>query len=157
MTFIWCFSHRLELALKDSLKEYISPIDKLLLHLFNFYKNLSKKHIELKSLYELMKDKFEMYGGEIKPVQSTSTRWIDHQSCTMQNLVDKYGLYCQHLQHTIPLTKKKKDRAILQGKFDKLIDAKVLLRCCFFCRSSFYCKTVQLNNSKGWYWHNFNR
>ena len=51
MTFIKCFSHQLELGLKDSLKDYISPIDELLLHLFNLYKNLSKKHRELKTLY----------------------------------------------------------------------------------------------------------
>ena len=48
MTFIWCFSHRLELALKDSLKDYISPIDESLLHLFNLYKSASKKHRNLK-------------------------------------------------------------------------------------------------------------
>ena len=67
-------------------------------------------------------------GGGIKPAESTGTRWIDHRIRAMQRLVDKSGLYCQHLQHTIPETKKKtKDRAILQGKFDKLIDSKVLL------------------------------
>ena len=44
MTFIWCVSHRLELAWKDSLEDHISPIDESLLHLFNLYKNLSKKH-----------------------------------------------------------------------------------------------------------------
>ena len=69
----WCFSHRLELALKDSLKDCISPIDESLLHLFNLYKNLSKKHRELKNLHQLMKDEFEMYGGGIKPVKSTGT------------------------------------------------------------------------------------
>ena len=50
----------------------------------------------------------------------------------MQCLVDKCRLYCQHLQHTIPETKKTKNRTILQGKFYKLIDVKVLLRSCFF-------------------------
>ena len=37
MTFIWCLSHQLELALKDSLKDYISPTGESLLHLFNLY------------------------------------------------------------------------------------------------------------------------
>ena len=27
ISFIWCFSHRLELALKDALKEFIEPVD----------------------------------------------------------------------------------------------------------------------------------
>ena len=53
-----------------------------------------------------MKDEFEMYGGGRKPVKSTGTRWIDHRIRVMQCLVDKYGLYCQDLQHTIPETKK---------------------------------------------------
>ena len=63
VTFIWCFSHQLELGLKDSLKDYISPIDESLLHLFDLYKYSSKKHRELKNLYQLVKDEFEMYGG----------------------------------------------------------------------------------------------
>ena len=96
-----------------------------------------------------MKDEFEMDGDGIKPVKSTGTRWIDHRIRAMQRLVDKYGLHCQHLQHAIPETKKTKDRATLQGKFDKLIDAKVLLRSCFFVDALFFCKTIQLNNSNG--------
>ena len=43
ITFIWCFSHRLELALKDALKDFISPVDESLMHLFYLYKNSSKK------------------------------------------------------------------------------------------------------------------
>ena len=50
----------------------------------------------------------------------------------MERVVNKYGLYCQHLQHTITDTKKSKDRATLQGKFNKLVDAKVFLHSCFF-------------------------
>ena len=86
-------------------------------------------------------------GGGIKPVQSTSTRWIDHRICTMQNLVDKYGL-CQHLHHTIPLTKKTKDRAIFQGTFDKLIDVKVLLGSCFFVDPHSTAKQFSLTTQK---------
>ena len=74
-----------------------------------------------------MKDEFEMYRGRIKPVKSTGTHWIDYQICDMQHLVDKYKLYGQHLQHATPEKKKTKDRAILQGKFNKSINAKVLL------------------------------
>ena len=70
---MWCFSHQLQQALKDSLKDYISSIDESLLHLFNLYKNLLKKHKELKNLDQLMEDEFEMYGRGIKPVKSTGT------------------------------------------------------------------------------------
>ena len=44
VSFIWCFSHRLELALKDALKVFIKPVDDSLIHLFYLYKNSSKKH-----------------------------------------------------------------------------------------------------------------
>ena len=83
MTFRWCFSDRLELAVRDSLKYYTSPIDESLLHLFSLYKNSSKKHRELKKLYQLMKDEFEMHGSEIKPIKSTGTRWIGHRIYVM--------------------------------------------------------------------------
>ena len=79
-----------------------------------------------------MKDEFEMYGDGVKPVKATGTRWIDHRIRAMQRLVDKYGLYCQHLQHAIPETKTAKVRVTLKRKFEKLIDAKVLLRSCWF-------------------------
>ena len=73
-----------------------------------------------------------MYGDGIKPVKSIGTRWIDHRIRAMQRLVDKFELYCQHLQHAIPEVKSSKDRAVLQGKFDKLVDAKFLLCSAFF-------------------------
>ena len=44
VTFIWCFSHHIELALKEALKEYTSPVDESLMHLFYLYKDSSKKH-----------------------------------------------------------------------------------------------------------------
>ena len=55
-----------------------------------------------------MKDEFEMYGSGIKPVKFSSTRWVHHQIRAMQRLVDRYRLYCQHLQHKIPELKKLK-------------------------------------------------
>ena len=43
VSFIWCFSHRLELALKDSLKDFIDPADESLCNLCYMYKESSKK------------------------------------------------------------------------------------------------------------------
>ena len=59
--FIWCFSHCLELARKDSLKSFIGPMDESLLHLFYLYKNSSKKVRELKNLYQILKEQFETW------------------------------------------------------------------------------------------------
>ena len=46
--FIWCFSHHLEVALKDTLKEFLTPVDKSLHRLYYFYQKSSKKLRELK-------------------------------------------------------------------------------------------------------------
>ena len=43
ISFIWCFSHRLELSLKDALKEFIEPVETSLRHLYYLYNNSSKK------------------------------------------------------------------------------------------------------------------
>ena len=120
------------LALKDGLKAYTSPVDETLIHLFYLYKNSSKKYRELKNLYQLMKGQFKMYGDGVRPTKATGTRWIEHKVCAMERVVDKYGSYCQHLQHAITDTKKSKDKALLQGKFNKLVDAKILLCSYFF-------------------------
>ena len=125
ITFIWCFCHRLELSLKDGLKAYTSPVDESLMHLFYLYKISSKKHIELKKLYQLMKGRFEMYGDGVRPAKATGTGWIDHKIRAIERVVDMYGLYCQHLQHAITDRKKSQDRASLQGKFNKPVDAKI--------------------------------
>ena len=130
VAFIWCFIHHLELALKDGLKTSTSPLDKSLMHLFYLYKNPPKKHRELRNLYQLMKGQLEMYSDGVRLTKATRTRWSDHKICAMERIVDQYRLYCLHLQHVVTDTRKSKDRASLQGKFSKLVDAKIL--CSYF-------------------------
>ena len=95
-----------------------------------------------------MKDEFKMYRGRIKPFKSTGTHWIDHQIHDMQHLVDKYELYSQHLQHKAPEKKKTKDHAILQGKFNKSMNAKLLLWSCFFIDALFAAKQLSSTTQK---------
>ena len=83
-------------------------------------------------MYHILQDQFDMYGSGIKPVKSTGTRWIDHKLRAMERLVEKFGLYTQHLENVLESIRSSKDKAILQGKFNKLIDSKVLLRSAFF-------------------------
>ena len=73
VSFIWCFSHRLELALKDALKDFIDPVDESLCHLFCMYKKSSKKARELKNLHNLLKEQFEMFGSDIRPTKAAGT------------------------------------------------------------------------------------
>ena len=49
----------------------------------------------------------------------------------MRKLIDKFGLYTHHLQNVIADTSKQLDRATLQGKFNKLIESKVILCAAF--------------------------
>ena len=53
ISFMWCFSHSLELAIKDALKEFLEP---LYLH-----SKTSKKYSKLNSLYKDLKDQSEMW------------------------------------------------------------------------------------------------
>ena len=115
------------MALKDALKEFIEPVDTSLMHLFYLYKKLSKKHRELKNFYHLLEGQFEMYSAGVQPLKATGTRWIDHKIAAMVCIIEKFGLYTQHLQHSINTTKKSQDRTKLQGKFTKLINTKFLL------------------------------
>ena len=98
VTFICCFSHLLELALKDGLKVYTLSVDESLMHLFYLFKKSSKKHREFKNLCQLLKGQFEMYGYGVRPM------------CAMEHFVNKYGLYCQHLQHAVTNTKNQKTK-----------------------------------------------
>ena len=66
----------------------------------------------------------------------------------MQRLVDKFGLYCQHLQSLIPTIKSSKDRGTLRGKFNKLSDAKVLLRSPLFVDVLTSVKIISLSKQK---------
>ena len=54
VSFIWCVPHWLELALKDSLNDFIKPLDDSLRYLYYLYKNSSKKIHELKALYKVL-------------------------------------------------------------------------------------------------------
>ena len=129
--FVWCFSHRLELALKDALQDFTKPVDESLMHLYYLYHKSSKKLRELKSLFKDIKKDFEMFGDGVKPVKSTGTRWIDHRIRAMGRVVDKFGLYTRHLKDFISREKNSKVRATVQGKLTKMLDAQFILRCAF--------------------------
>ena len=46
--FVWCFSHWLELELKDALSDFTRPVDESLMHLYYLYQKSSKNLQELK-------------------------------------------------------------------------------------------------------------
>ena len=79
ISFIWCFSHELELAIKDALKEYMELVDTMLTQLYYLYSKSSRKHHKLQNLYDMLMGEFEMYTSGIRPVKATGTRWIDQK------------------------------------------------------------------------------
>ena len=111
---VWCFSHRLELALKDALQDFTKPVDESLMYLYYLYHKSSKKLRELKSLFKDIKEDFEMFGDGVKPVKSTGTRWINHRIRAMGRVIDKFGLYTRHLKDFIAREKNSKVKATVQ-------------------------------------------
>ena len=73
-----------------------------------------------------------MYCGGVKPVMGNFTRWIDHKVRAMGRVVEKFGLYIQHLKGTIPTIKPSNDRATAQVKLNKLVECKDFATICLF-------------------------
>ena len=70
----------------------------------------------------MLKGEFEIYTSGVRQVKATGTRWIDHKLWAMDI----------HLNDIISTTTNTKEKATLEGKFNKLVDPKVLLHCALF-------------------------
>ena len=125
VAFMWCLSHRLELALKDVLSNWMNQINKCLTNLFHLYKNSSKKLREMQEMYAIVCDMFEFESTQVKPHKASDTRWVDHHMKAMSNFVDKFGLYLAHFEN-IADTTKHTDKATLEGKRREMCQADVL-------------------------------
>ena len=66
--FVWCFAHRLELALKQVLKEWFKPIT-CLMNLYYLYEKSSKKLRELKVLHELLKEIYKFEDDQVNHIE----------------------------------------------------------------------------------------
>ena len=73
-----------------------------------------------------------MYTSGVRLVKATGTRWIDYKLQAMDHLIEKFGLYCVHLNDVISTTTNSKEKATSEGKFNKLVDARILLPCALF-------------------------
>ena len=49
-----------------------------------------------------------MYSAGVQLIKATGKRWIDHKIPAMGCVIEKFGLYTQHLQHSIDTAKKPK-------------------------------------------------
>ena len=130
LVYVWCMSHRIEVALKDSLDDAMQPIKKSLTA-FYCYEKSSKKLRELRKFHKVLSELYEFEDGRVKTPKCSGTRWIAHVLRSMSGLIDKFGLYLQHFE-TISDTTKKTDKATLEGKRKQLTDASILLRSALF-------------------------
>ena len=148
VSFIWSFSHRLELRLKDSLKNFIKLVEEPLTSLFYLYKKPCKKLRELKLLAAVLKEIYVFQNNSICSEKVSDTRWIGHKMRAMGKLSDKFGVYAAHLGNTIADTTKQCDRATRQGKYNKLTEANIFLRRAFFFDLLLSVKSWSLSTKK---------
>ena len=96
----WWFSHRLQLACKDSFTgNLFKEISEMLLHLYYLYKKWMKKSHELEGIVEdlSVSGVYTFPGGGNLPVRCEGTRWISHKRQALQRVIDGYGVYIAHL------------------------------------------------------------
>lgn len=112
---------------------YFNEVDEVLLRLYYLYENSPKK---LRGLYELhlaYKETFKFQEGAVKPKRATGTRWICHKLSALKVLVDKFGLFIQHLETlSCDTTVKSSDQSKLKGYLRKWKSGKLFVYSCFF-------------------------
>ena len=127
ITFGWCVAHRLELTLKTA----FTDIDELVLRVYYLYKKSPKKLRQLNELVAVYEDVFDFQEGGNKPKKASGTRWIAHKVGALKLIVDKYGIFMQHLAN---LAENKsypaKERSKFKGWYEKWTMARIPLMAC---------------------------
>ena len=65
----------------------------------------------------------------------------------MDRQTEKFGLYCVHLNGIISTTTNSKEKVTLDGKFNELVDGKVLLRWALFTDILAEAKKISLSTA----------
>ena len=158
----WCLSHRLELALKDALKDtMLATIDTMMMtRLYYLYKNSPKKCRELQEIAQALKETYDedlagldtgnAAAGGTRPLRACGNRFIAHKVAALERLVDRYGTYLNHLVILVEdpsRSVKSADRQKLKGYLLQWRDAKMLLGCGVFLDllkpAALLCKVLQ--------------
>ena len=95
LTVIHCFNLRLELDVKDALKDtFFDEIDTMLLKLHYLHKKSPKRLYELKMFGEI-------YEVVPKPAKASGTQWIVHKVNTMKIVLSSFGAFMVHLESLV--------------------------------------------------------
>ena len=132
---MWCLAHRLELAIKDTLKgTSFDQIDEMLLRLYYIYERSPKKCRQLEKIITHLKGYPSIDEGGVKPVRASGSRWIGHKWRAMKHILSKFGAYTNHLATlSEDVITKLADRSKLKGYYKQWVNAKYLLGCAAFC------------------------
>ena len=134
----WCLAHRLELSLKDALRNTLfSTIDDILLRIYYVYSKAPKKCRELEVIVTELRaclDQSELpLSGGNRPLRACGTRFIAHKVAALERLINRFGVYLNHL---ISLTEdpsvKAADQQKIKGYVTKWKDSKILLGSALF-------------------------
>ena len=88
----WCLAHRIELSLKDALKNTaFDQIDDMLLKLYYLYEKSPKKCRQLEDIICDLKDCLSFDDDGRRPVRASGSRWISHKWNAMKRILSKYG------------------------------------------------------------------
>ncbi len=135
---IWCLSHRLELSLKDALKQTLfTNIDEFLMQIYYVYSKAPKKCRELEEVTSELKSLLDVpdfpAGHGNKPKRACGTRFVCHKVQALQRILDRFGAYMNHLitLSESPSTKPS-DKQKLIGYLRKWRNSRILLGCAAF-------------------------
>jgi len=97
------------------------------------YEKSPKKCRDLSDLVDDLKDVYELPEGGNLPVRASRNRWIIHKHKALQQVVDRYGAYLNHL---VALTEDKSikstDRQHLKGYLLKWRQAWMIIGCTLY-------------------------
>lgn len=133
----WCLIHRLELSLKDALKNtFFSSVDEFLMQVYYVYEKSPKKCRELQDVVEELRaciEPTELPSGGDRPLRACGTRFVSHKVSALGRVIDRFGAYIAHLvalteDQSVPSSSRQK----LKGYITKWRDTKVIVGCGFF-------------------------
>ena len=113
---MWCFAHRLELAVKNALKVQPLTLSMTCFSSCTIYTRNHQRNAELEEVIADLKECLCFDDSEVKPVRASGSRWVNHKLSAMRRILSKYGVYTNHLtalsqDHTVKST----DRDKLHG------------------------------------------
>ena len=91
----WCLAHRLELALRDVLRQtFFVHVDEMLLRAYYLY---PKKCVDLDEVVSELRQCLEpTYLGGNRPLRACGTRFIAHKVVALARVTDRLGAYLCH-------------------------------------------------------------